>query len=643
MFGYAGKILRVNLSNGKISTEPLPDKLIKDYIGGRGFAAKILSDELKPGIDPLGPDNKVIVASGPLAGLFLPAGGKITFASKSPATNSYGDSNMGGHLAAELKYAGYDVIIIEGVSAKQVYLYINNDKVKIRNAESYWGKGALTTEEMMKKDLGREFEIATIGPAGENKVKFACISHDFGRQAGRTGIGAVMGSKNLKAIAVRGTKSIKVSNPAKLLEVGRQAFLDCFKHPGWKAWVAQGTAGVTVWSNQQGSFPTRNFQSGFFKDYEKISGDVLVKETLITHKACFGCPSACGKYARTKKNGKDYYVEGPEYETAALIGGDCLINNIHDLTYANYICDELGIDTISGGNVAAFAMECYEKGLITKQDTGGVEFKFGDINSFEKIMNMICYRQGIGNLLADGARAAAEKIGKGSGKFAMQVKGLEISGYESRKAPAMLLAYMTCDIGAHHNRAWAITHDIAVGRDVVTGKSKRVIELQHIRPLFDMVGCCRLQWVELELSLDYYPQLMKIATGIDFTMDEMLKASERVWNLTRLFLIREHPKTFGRHFDYPPARVYEESVTDGPTAGSRVKKEDVEKLLDEYYQMRGWDKNGRPTPEKLKELGLPVPGSRSENPPVPGPCPEDDDSSGREPSGLSSEGSGFVE
>jgi len=604
MFGYGGKILRVNLSNDKISTEPLSDKLIKGYIGGRGFAARILYDELKPGIDPLGPDNKVVVASGPLSGLFLPAGGKLTFASKSPATNSYGDSNVGGHLAAEIKYAGYDVIIIEGASSKPVYLYINNDKIEIRDAKSYWGKGSITTEEMMKKELGREFEIATIGPAGENKVKFACVSHDFGRQAGRTGIGAVMGSKNLKAIAVRGTKSLKVHNPERLLEVGKKAFADCIKHPALKVWLEQGTASVVNWSNQQGSFPTRNFQSGFFKDYEKISGDVMVKETIVTNKACFGCPMGCGKYARTRKQGKDYYVEGPEYETAALIGGDCAIGNIHDLTYANYICDELGVDTISGGSVVAFAMECYEKGILTKEDTGGVELKFGDINAFEKIMNLICRREGIGNLLADGVKIASEKIGKGSEKFAMQVKGLEISGYESRKAPAMLLAYMTCDIGAHHNRAWAITHDIAVGRDVFTGKSKRVIELQHIRPMFDMIGCCRLQWVELELSLDYYPQFMSLATGINFTMDELLRASERVWNLTRLFLIREHSQTFGRHFDYPPARVWENGVANGPTAGSKVKKEDIEKLLDEYYLMRGWDKTGRPTPEKLKELEL---------------------------------------
>ncbi len=604
MFAYGGKILRVNLSNGKITKEPLSEELIKNYLGGRGFAAKILYDELKPGIDPLGPDNKLIMASGPLAGLFLPSGGKVTFATKSPATNSYGDSNSGGHLASEMKYAGYDTIIIEGKSAKPVYLFIEDDQVEIKPAGKYWGKGSFTTEKMIKDDLGEEFQIVTIGPAGENLVKFACISHDFGRQAGRTGVGTVMGSKKLKAMAIRGTKSLKVADPKALMTIAKQAFHDCLKHPMLKLWQRQGTASVTVWANEQGVFPTRNFQSGFFKDHKKISGDVMEKETVVTNKACFGCPMACGKYARVTKNGKEYYVEGPEYETAALIGGNCTINNITDLTYANWLCDELGIDTISSGNVVAFAMECYEKGIITKKDTDGIELKFGSIKAFEEIINKIARREGIGNILADGVKIAAEKFGKGTNKFAMQVKGLEISGYESRKAPAMLLAYMTCDIGAHHNRAWAITHDIAVGRDKIEGKAQKVIELQHIRPLFDLLGVCRLQWVELELSLDYYPKLFAAATGINYTLDRLLNCSERVWNLNRLFLIRENQKGFGRHFDYPPPRVYEEKVTDGPTKGSSVKKEDIDKLLDEYYQLRGWDKDGRPSRAKLKELGL---------------------------------------
>jgi len=602
-YGYGGKLLRINLSTDKIESKDLPDKLVKEYIGGRGFTARILYDELKPGIDPLGPDNKVVVASGPLAGLFVPGAGKLTFAAKSPATNSYGDSNVGGMLAAEIKFAGYDTIIIEGQAKKPSYIYINNDKVEIRDAGKHWGKGAITAERALKDELGEEFQIAVIGPAGENRVKFACISHDFGRQAGRTGIGAVLGSKNLKAIAVRGSKSIKLSDPKGLLKLTKQAIADCQKHPAIQMWLNQGTASVTVWSNEQGSFPTRNFQSGYFKDYQKISGDVMQKETIVTNKACFGCPMACGKYARVRKDGKDYYVEGPEYETAALIGGDCAVGNITDLTYANWLCDELGLDTISGGSVAAFAMECFEKGIIGKKDTDGMELKFGDIKSFEWLMNKIARREGIGGVLAEGVKVAAQKFDKGAEKFAMQIKGLEISGYESRKAPAMLLAYMTCDIGAHHNRAWAITHDIAVGRDKIEGKAKRVIELQHIRPLFDMLGCCRLQWVELELSLEYYPKFLKVTTGMDYTFDELLKSSERVWNLTRLFLIREN-KDFGRQFDYPPPRVYEEPVQNGPTKGSMVKKEDIDKLLDEYYALRGWDKTGKPTNAKLKELSL---------------------------------------
>ncbi|MBA7572771.1 hypothetical protein ES708_14557 [subsurface metagenome] len=286
-----------------------------------------------------------------------------------------------------------------------------------------------------------------------------------------------------------------------------------------------------------------------------------------------------------------------------MIGGSCAINNITDLTYANWLCDELGIDTISGGSTAAFAMECYEKGIITQQETDGVELKFGDIKSFEKLMNLIAKRQGIGNILAEGVRAAAKQFGQGSDKFAMQVKGLEISGYESRKAPAMLLAYMTCDIGAHHNRAWAITHDIAVGRDKINDKAPKVVELQHIRPMFDMLGCCRLQWIELEISLETYAKFFRTATGLKHTLANLLKCSERVWNLNRLFLIREN-QDYGRHFDYPPARVYEEKVPTGPTKGSIIKRQDIEKLLDEYYQLRGWDKDGKPERAKLKELGL---------------------------------------
>jgi aldehyde:ferredoxin oxidoreductase len=600
--GYGGQVLRVDLTRGTIEKSDLDPDLARDYLGGRGFAAKILYTELEKGIDPLGEDNKVVVAAGPLSGLAIPGAGKTTFAAKSPATGSYGDSNVGGLLSAEMKYAGYDLIIVEGMSPKPVYLFIEDDVVELRDASDYWGKGAITAETALKKDLGEEFQIAIIGPGGENLVKYACVCHDFGRQAGRTGVGAVMGSKKLKAIAVRGTKSIPVADVREFRRVGREMLEYCKNSDAWDVWVRLGTAGVNVPSNEWGSFPTRNFQTGHFDDMEKMTGEYMREKIVVTDKACFGCPSACGKYSYTKK--WDVRVEGPEYETAAFLGADVAIADIEDVAYANYLCDELGIDTISAGNAIAFAIECFERGIIGPEDTGGLELSFGDSEAVFDLVDKIARREGIGDTLAEGVRYAAKVFGGGSDEFAMEIKGLEISGYESRNAPAMMLAYMTADIGAHHNRAWAITYDIEVGREAITpDKAAKVIELQHIRPLIDALGACRLQWVELGMPLDYYVPAMKSITGVDRSWEQLLGTAERVWNLTRAFWAREF-EDFGREWDYPPARWYTEPVQTGPTQGKFVSKEDVDKLLDMYYEQRGWTEDGIPTREKLDELGL---------------------------------------
>ncbi|MGE5576120.1 MAG: aldehyde ferredoxin oxidoreductase C-terminal domain-containing protein [Syntrophothermus sp.] len=603
LYGYAGQMLRVNLSTGSYRVEPLPEALAQDYIGGRGIAAKLLYDELPRGIDPLGPENKVVIASGPLAGVFLPAGGKVTIAAKSPATGGYGDSNMGGHLAAEMKYAGYDVIIIEGKAARPSYLFIQDDRVEIRDAAHYWGKGALEVEKMLKDHLGEEFQIATIGPAGEKLVKFACVSHDFGRQAGRTGTGAVLGSKLLKAVAVSGKKEISLADKEGVLTKGKEMFRRCFANPALKEWQDYGTAGVTTWVNEIGAFPTRNFQSEFYAENQALAGTVMREKLVVNDKACFGCPMACGKYSHTRTSKYDAYVEGPEYETTALIGGNCAMPSIEDVAYGNYICDELGLDTISAGNVIGFAMECFQKGIITTRQTGGKEIRFGDIESFKFLAEKIAAREGIGDLLADGVKAAAARLGGDSQRFAIQIKGLEWSGYGARNAPAMMLAYMTCDVGAHHNRAWAITHDVAVGREKIEGKAGRVIELQHIRPMFDILGACRLLWVEIGLELEHYPEILRAVTGLEYNLAGLLKISERVWNLTRAFWAREI-QGFGRAYDYPPARFYEDPVPDGPSAGKFIAREGLDRLLDEYYKLRGWDKDGLPTREKLHELGL---------------------------------------
>ncbi|MCL5025199.1 MAG: aldehyde ferredoxin oxidoreductase family protein [Chloroflexi bacterium] len=601
MKGYAGKILRVDLTSGRVRTEPVDAALARDYIGGRGFAARIIFDEVKDA-DPLGPDNKLVLAAGPLSGVFLPAGAKATFAAKSPATGIYGDANIGGHLAAEMKYAGYDAIVFEGAAPEPVYLYIDDAEVDLRPADYLWGQGTVTAEQSLKAQLGDEFQIAAIGPAGENRVYFACIGHDIGRQAGRTGVGAVMGSKKLKAIAIRGTGSVEVADLEAVRRIGREMILKLNGDPGLQVWHDYGLTSVATWSNSIGALPTRNYQSGYFESAEGIGHAAMKERIFLSTKACFGCPMACGKFTEVKERG--IRVEGPEYETIALIGSNCGFDRIEDVAYLNQVCDELGLDTISAGNAIAFAIECYQNGVISAGDTGGLELRFGDADAFASLAGLIARREGIGDVLANGVRHAATVFGGGTARYAIQVKGLEWSGYEARGAPAMMLAYATCDIGASHNRAWAITHDIAAGRDLLEGKAEKVIELQHIRPLFDLLGACRLQWVEMGLDLKYYADIYPAVTGVDASWDDLLTCSERVFNLTRLYAQRELPG-FGRSFDYPPARFMEEPVPTGETKGKLVTREQIDWLLDRFYELRGWDRDGHPKPETLRRLRLP--------------------------------------
>ncbi len=602
MNGYGGSLLRVDLTRGEVTKEALDPALARDYLGGRGFAARILYGALERGVDPWGPDNILVVAAGPLSGLLIPGAGKTTFAAKSPATGGYADSNMGGHFSADMKYAGYDLFLFQGCSPRPVYLLVDDGEAELRPAEQYWGQGALTAEKALKEELSEGFQIATIGPAGERGVRYACISHDFGRQAGRAGVGAVMGAKGLKAMAVRGTGSIPVADLIEYRRLSRRMYEACKASQIWEVWTRLGTSGVNLWSNEVGTFPTRNFQTGAFEGADGLGGELMRQKIVVTDKACFGCSSPCGKYSYSQKY--QIYVEGPEYETAALLGANVALSDIEEVAYANYLCDQYGLDTISAGNVVAFAMECFEKGVITAEETEGLELRFGHPQAVFALLEKIAKREGIGEVLAQGVKYAAQMWGKGSEDYAIQVKGLEMSGYESRNAPAMLLSYMTADVGAHHNRSWAVTYDLQVGRDEISeAKVARVIELQHIRPLFDCLGACRLQWVELGLDLDYYAQILKAVTGLDRSWGDLLKISERVWNLTRAFWAREVPG-FGREWDYPPPRTWKEPVSSGPTKGKFVSRQDVERLLDLYYAQRGWDQEGIPTPEKLEELGL---------------------------------------
>ncbi len=618
--GYAGTILRVDLSEEKIEKQPLPIKMAEEFIGGRGFVAKTLFDELPPNTDPLSPANLFVVASGPLSGQFMPASGKTHFGCKSPATGGYGDSNMGGHFGPALKYAGYDMLVLTGRAIAPSLLVIEDEDITIKPAGNLWGMGSLSAEAKLKKDLGEDVQILTIGPAGENGVAFACITHDFGRQAGRAGIGTVLGSKNIKAIAVKGTGSIPVNDAKALLAEGKQAFQDVRAKPGFKGWTPEGTAGITDWVNRVGALPTQNFKTSYWDQHVSINGAAILRTLKITDKGGYCCPTPCGKYGKAKTGLGEVYVEGPEFETISLLGSNCLMGDISEIAYANYICDELGLDTISAGVVCSWAIECYENGLIDREVIGR-EVSFGDLAAVVHLLESIARRQGVGKLLADGVQSAARKVGKDSEAFAIHVKGLEWSGYECRNAPGMMLAYMTSDIGAHHARAWVLGHDLAgssasvhdlitseggnekLPKSEVTGRAEKVIESQHLRPLFDLLGICRLQFMELGFEVEHYERLFKVVTGKQMNWDQMLSVSEKVWHLTRSISAREI-KGFGRNWDYPPERFMTEPVPDGPNEGHFISRQEVDLLLDEYYTLRGWDQNGIPTAETLKRFGL---------------------------------------
>jgi aldehyde:ferredoxin oxidoreductase len=602
MNGYGGMILRVNLTTGAITRQPTPPELARDYIGGRGFGAYLLYTEVPAHADPLGPENKLIISTGPFSGLMIPGAGKCDFTTKSPLTGGYAGSSLGGLFTAEMKYAGIDSIILEGISPKPVYLFIDDNKIELRDAAEYWGKNTIEVEVAFKKKFGEEFQIAVIGPAGENGVSYACINHDYGREAGRGGVGTVMGVKKVKAIVLHGTGKVKVADMDGYRKAGMALFKVCKEADGLKPWQTYGTTIVTSWCDEVGALPTRNFSAGSFEGGKGIYGETMREQIVITDKGCFGCPSPCGKYSRMKRY--NTRVEGPEYETIGMLGSNLGIGDIQDVAQANLLCDDLGMDTISAGSAIAWAMECYEKGILTKEDTGGIDLRFGNVEAVFQVIHLIAKREGIGALLAQGVKRASKIIGKGSDKFAIHVKGMEQSAYATHNATAMLLAYMTCDVGAHHNRSWAITYDLQVGRDkVVPEKVARIIWLQDFRPMFDVLGACRLQWVELGIDRDLYCPALEAITGIPRTWKDLEHVGARIWNLNRLFWAREI-EGFGRDWDLPAPRFYTEAPKTGATAGQITSYEDVQRLLDMYYEQRGWTSDGLPTPQTLEALGL---------------------------------------
>ncbi len=597
--GWTGKILRVNLSTGEIKVEPLNMEWAKQFVGGRGLASKYLFEEVPPTVDPLSPANKLIFATGPATGTNAPTGGRYMVVTKGPLTGTIASSNSGGFFGAELKKAGWDMIIFEGKAKKPVYLYINDDKVELRDASHLWGKGVSETTKMLKEEIGDEkIEVATIGPAGENLAMLACIVNDEHRAAGRTGVGAVMGSKNLKAVVVKGSGTVKIANPEKF----RDALVKAMQKIKENGVTSQGlpnygTAVLVNIINKAGIFPTRNFQEAVFEKAEDISGERLAETYLVTNKPCFACPIACGRVTKID----DEEGEGPEYESIWAFGADCGISDLKAIIKANYICDDMGLDTISAGATIAAAMELYEKGYIPKEDLeGGPELKFGNTEALLYWLKKMALREGkLGNLLAEGSYRLAQYYGHP--ELSMSVKKQELPAYDPRGVQGHALEYATSNRGGCHVRGYMISPEILgspepLDRFSLEGKAEWVKLFQDLTAFIDSSGMCL--FTSFALGADDYAALVSAITGVEYTGETALKAGERVWNLERLFNLAAG---FSKKDDTLPKRLLEEPIPEGPSKGWVAK---VHELLPKYYEVRGWDSEGVPTEEKLKELGL---------------------------------------
>ncbi|HUT72935.1 MAG TPA: aldehyde ferredoxin oxidoreductase family protein [Desulfatiglandales bacterium] len=611
--GYTGKIMRINLTDKTAREEELTLEVARDYIGGAGFGIKYLFDEVPKGTDPLGPENRLIFAVGPFSGTSVPCASRMAVTGKSPLTNAVGVALTGGHFPAELKFAGYDALIIEGKAEKPTYIWIKNGEIRFRDARSLWGLKTTDCQQIIKNELkDQNVRIACIGPAGENLSRIACIINEM-RAAGRKGLGAVMGSKNLKAIAVRGTGSISVASKEKFKTASRK-MKAAMKESAvlYPEFSKTGTPSNVDNTCALGIFPAKNWSAtGEFTPVEQIGAEALETRN-VGREFCYGCPVGCSqlKLARTEPY-TGILAEGPEFETMYSFGGQTGVDNMDAIIAADRLADELGLDTISAGVTIGFAMELFEKGILGTSDTGGLKLNFGNHQAMVTLLRLMAFREGIGDLLADGVKVAAEKIGKGANKYALHVKGLELPGYDVRGAKAHGLNYATAFTGADHNRGYAfqeifgIPTPYPVDRFATEGKGKLTKWNQDVRTA--TADCPTMCVFLLDMAVAHFATqntaaLMEAVTGLSYTPEEIEKVGERINNLARAFNVREG---FSRADDTLPERLMKEPLRSGASKGHFISIDDLKQMLDEYYTVRGWDlDSGIPTREKLEELGL---------------------------------------
>ncbi len=608
MRGWRGKVLRVDLSMGELREENLNPNVAKDYIGGRGLGIYYLNREVNPACNPLSPENLLIMATGPLTGTGAPTGARYMVMTKSPLTGAVTCSNSGGMFPNELKRSGFDALIFSGKAKEPVYLLIDQGKVEIRNAHHLWGKTTHETTDLLVGETDSKAKVACIGPAGERGVLFSSIMNDKDRAAGRSGVGTVMGAKNLKAVVVRGKGRIPLADEVRFKEFNTQ-ILNRFKAEVKKSplgLTVNGTAGVVVATQNFGVLPTKNWQQGTFEGWESIQGEKLTEKFLIRNKACYACPITCGRVTKVEDPIFAGKGEGPEYETIYAMGSNCMIDNLAAVTKANYLCNELGMDTISMGATVACAMELMDRGYLTEDDIGR-PLSWGDGEALVELTRKTGYREDFGNKLAEGSYRLAERYGHP--ELAMVTKKQEFPGYDPRGSQAMGLAYATSPIGGSHMRGDPAYFELfgipePVDPQVWKGKAQITKAFQDLSAIIDSAGLCIFFTIRnlVDKNLNVPPtgilEYLNAATGANYTLKELIQAGERVINAERQFLVKAG---FSRKDDSLPKRLTHEPMPTGPAEGLVCH---LEEMLDDYYQAQQWTAKGIPTKERLQELGL---------------------------------------
>jgi len=607
MYGWHLKILRVNLTTHKVTTEDVDPKIARDYLGGRGWAIHYLYKEMDPMADPLSPENKLIFATGPLTATPAPTGNRYMVVTKSPLTGALAHSNSGGEFPTWMKRTGFDLYIFEGKSPEPVYLFVNEDQVEVRSAAHVWGKDTHETTDILKAETSEEARVACIGPAGENLALMAAIMNDKHRAAARSGVGAVMGSKNLKAVVAMGSKNPPLHDPEGMrtlsVDTSKNVGADVKKGSNMRIY---GTSYVPQVTNTLGILPTRNFLQGTFEGVNNVDGDALKNQYLIRHTPCYRCPLSCGRLTEVPDGPYKGKGEGPEYETISSLGTGCGVSNLAALVKANYLCNEYGMDTISTGMTIAAAMEMYEKGYIP-EEVIGQPLKFGDHDAMIAMIKLMAYNEGFGKELAQGSYRLAEKYGHP--EIAVTTRKQEFPGYDPRGSQGMGLLYATSNKGASHMEgdvAYEEVFGVPVKENPLTteGKPELVKHFEDSFALMDSSGVCVFVGIRYMFNKDrmILPQtlanMMNLSTGAGYTAEEALRAADRVYTLERMFLLKA-----GSTEDTLPHRMLHEPLPDGPAKGKVV---ELDKMLPEFYKLRGWDEKGWPTKEKLADLGLPL-------------------------------------